>query len=81
VNFSARSAPSDYTPFPPPTASLVKTFQTPCTTAFDIEVDANPCFPELLLNVVTVDVSCTLAIRGGDEVYTLPASVTCRTIG
>ena len=45
------------------------TFQTPALAAFDIEVDANSCFPELLLTVATVDVACrycTLAIGGGN---------------
>ena len=36
-----------------------QTFQTPALAAFDIEVDANSCFPELLLAVATVDVACS----------------------
>ena len=49
-----------------------QTFQTPALAAFDIEVDANSCFPELLLAVATVDVACrycTLAIGAGNGVY------------
>jgi hypothetical protein len=37
-------------------------------------MDADSCFPELLLAVVTVDVACrccTLAIGGGNGVYTI----------
>jgi hypothetical protein len=34
-----------------------QTFQTPALAAFDIEVDANSCFPELLLAVATIDVA------------------------
>jgi hypothetical protein len=43
-----------------------------------------PCFPELLLNVATVGVSCrycTLAIGRGDGMYTALALVTCGMIG
>jgi hypothetical protein len=42
------------------------TFQTLALAAFDIKVDAESCFPELLLAVATVDVAwrrCTLAIK------------------
>jgi hypothetical protein len=49
-----------------------QTFQTPALAAFDIEVDANSCFRELLLAVATVDVACrycTLAIGAGNGVY------------
>jgi hypothetical protein len=49
-----------------------QTFQTPALAAFDIEVDANSCFPELLLAVATVDVACrygTLATGAGKGVY------------
>jgi len=48
------------------------TFQTPALAAFDIEVDINSCFPELLLAVETIDVACrycTLAIRVDKGVY------------
>jgi hypothetical protein len=50
-----------------------QTFQTPALAAFDIEVGANSCFPELLLAVATVDVACrngTLATGAGKGVYT-----------
>src|SRR5437773_794499 len=49
-----------------------QTFQTPALAAFDIEVGANSCFPELLLAVATVDVACrngTLATGAGKGVY------------
>src|SRR5947207_12137717 len=49
-----------------------QTFQTPALAAFDIEVDANSYFPELLLAVATVDVACpycTLAIGAGNGGY------------
>jgi hypothetical protein len=41
-------------------------------------VDADSCFPELLLAVATVDMACrccTLAIGGGNGVYSPPAQV------
>src|SRR5205085_10643765 len=49
-----------------------QTFQTPALAAFDIEVDANSCFPELLLAVATVDVACrycTLEVGAGNGVH------------
>jgi hypothetical protein len=63
-------APCAYTPIPTSDCKP-KPFQTPVLAAFDIEVDANSCFPELLLAVATVDVACrycTLAIGGGNGV-------------
>ena len=51
--------------------------QTPALAAFDVEVDADSCFPELLLAAATVDVACrccTLAIGGGNGVYDRCAS-------
>ena len=44
----------------------------PALAAFDIEVDADSYFPELLLAVATVNVAChccTLAIGRGDGVW------------
>ena len=46
--------------------------RTSCFLLFDIEVDADSCFQELLLAVATVDVACrccTLAIGAGNGMY------------
>ena len=56
-----------------------QTFQTPALAAFDIEVDANSCFPELLLAVATVDVACrycTLATGADNGVYITASHIT-----
>jgi hypothetical protein len=58
-----------YIPFPPPMASL--NLPDARISCFDIKVDTNSCFPELLLAVVTVNVAyrCyTLTIGGGNKV-------------
>jgi hypothetical protein len=41
-----------------PAQASLSTFQTPALATFDMKVDADSCFPELLLAVATVDVAC-----------------------